>query len=90
MTLWTACQAFPPLRTFGPSDSLVQHLPPSHMFACYDMVLCWSDGATVVYPARFFDVEATLGALESSQRTCMSGESGTDTTLHLDWSTLKQ
>ncbi len=73
MTLWTSYQAFSALRTFGPEDSIVQHLPPSHLFACIDVVQCWAGGASIVYPAKGFEAKATLDAIENMQCTYMSG-----------------
>lgn len=75
MTLWTNYQAISLLRPFGPDDSVVQHLPPSHIGSCLDMVHFWSEGAAVVYPAKTFDAKATLEAIEKLQCTHMSGES---------------
>lgn len=74
-TLWATYHAVWSLRPFWPSDVIAQHLPPSHVFACLDMVQCWSDGATVVYTSQTFDAKATLEAIEKSQCTYMSGES---------------
>lgn len=74
MTLWTSYQAASALRPLGPDDSIVQHLPPSHSFACLDMMQCWCDGATIVYPGKSFDAKATLDAIEIMQCTCMSGQ----------------
>ena len=73
MTLWTSYQAEAALRPFGPEDSVVQHLPPSHSFVCIDMVQCWADGASIVYPAKGFEAKATLDAIENMQCTYMSG-----------------
>lgn len=67
--LWTTYHAVLSLRPFWPSDVIAQHLPPSHVFACLDMVQCWSDGATVVYTSQSFDAKATLEAIEKSQCT---------------------
>ena len=57
-----------------PTDSLIQHLPCSHIFACGDMIRYWSAGATVVFPSRVFDPKATLDAIESERCTHMSGK----------------
>lgn len=75
MNLWTSYQAVSLLRPSGPDDSVVQHLPPSHIFACLDMVQFWSEGAAVVYPAKAFDAKATLEAIEKLQCTYISGKS---------------
>lgn len=74
-TLWATYHAVSSLRPFWPSDVIAQHLPPSHVFACLDMVQCWLDGATVVYTSQTFDAKATFEAIEKSQCTYMSGES---------------
>ena len=75
MSLWTSCEAASSFRSLGPDDSAVQHLPPSHSFACLDMVQCWSAGAAIFYPAKSFDAKTTLEAIESFECTYMSGES---------------
>ena len=74
-TLWTTYHAVLSLRPFWPSDVVAQHLPPSHIFACLDMVQCWSDAATVVYTSQNFDAKATLEAIEKLQCTYISGKS---------------
>lgn len=77
MTLWTSYQAASSLRHLASDDSVVQHLPSSHIFACLDVVQFWSVGAAVVYPAKTFDAKATLEAIENLQCTYISGESNT-------------
>ena len=73
-TLWAACMAANVIRPREHTDSLVQHLPCSHIFACWDMLSFWSAGATVIFPSKIFDPKATLDAIEMEQCTHMSGK----------------
>lgn len=72
--LWVAWAATAPYLPLKSWDLLLQHLPPSHIFACINMMSHWIVGAAVVYPSRFFDAGATLKAIESLQCTHMSGK----------------
>lgn len=74
MTLWMSYQGVSSVRIFGPDDRVVQHLPPSHSYACLDMLQSWVDGAAVVYASQSFDAKATLDAVESMHCTYISGE----------------
>ena len=73
-TLWAACMAANVIRPRESTDSLVQHLPCSHIFACWDILSFWSAGATVIFPSKVFDPKATLDAIETEQCTHMSGK----------------
>ena len=73
-TLWATCVAANAVRRVGPTDSLVQHLPCSHIFSCENMLSFWSAGATVIFPSKIFDPKATLDAIETERCTHMSGK----------------
>jgi len=51
-TLWAACMTANVIRPRGPMDSVVQHLPWSHIFACWDMLSFWSAGAKSYFHQR--------------------------------------
>ena len=68
---WAATASYLPAKS---SDLLLQHLPPSHIFACVDMIRHWIVGAAVVYASRSFDAGATLNGIESLQCTHMAGK----------------
>lgn len=72
--LWVAWAATASYLPANSSDLLIQHLPPSHIFACVDMIRHWIVGAAVVYASRSFDAGATLNAIENLQCTHMAGE----------------
>ena len=71
--LWAAWAATASLLDANSSDLLLQHLPPSHIFACADMIRHWIAGAAVVYASEYFDAGATLNAIEKLQCTHMAG-----------------
>ena len=73
-TIWAVLAAGRSLSPTDASDRLVQHLPPSHVFAVFAMIHCWCAGATVAYPSEAFDATATLDAIEEVQCTQMPGK----------------
>ena len=73
-TIYASLMAADVIRPLGPTDSLVQHLPCSHVFSYWDMLSCWRAGATVIFPSRTFDPKATLDAIESERCTHISGK----------------
>lgn len=74
ITLWASWAALVSSRSIQPSDLIVQHLSPSHIFACRQMMTHWIAGAAVVYASKSFDAGATLDAVEKLQCTQMSGK----------------
>lgn len=73
-TLWAICMAANMIWPRESTDSVLQHLPCSHVFACADMLLAWSAGAAVIFPSKVFDPKATLNAIETERCTQMSGK----------------
>ncbi|KAK2795934.1 NRPS [Onygenales sp. PD_10] len=59
------------VRYMGPSDRLVQHLPPFAAMAVLISLTFWISGATIVYPAARFSIPTTLDAIEREKCTYM-------------------
>ena len=72
--LWAAWAATASYQSVNSSDLLLQHLPPSHIFACTEMIKHWIGGAAIVYASKSFDSGATLNAIEKLQCTHMAGK----------------
>ena len=74
INVWATCISGKLFRSITSRDALAQHLPPSHLFACFDFILHWTAGATLVYPSKAFDAGSTLDAIHQMQCTQMSGK----------------
>lgn len=72
--LWASWASTVSAQPIHSSDLIIQHLPPSHIFACKGMMTHWIAGAAVVYASKSFDAGATLDAIEQFQCTHMSGK----------------
>lgn len=56
-------------QNIEPTDSLIQHLPCSHILACLTIIATWRAGGTVVIPGTSFNPETTLSAMDTEHNT---------------------
>ena len=61
-----ACHAAVPVN---PSFVLVQHLPPSHVFALSSLIIYGHAGASIVFPSKTFSPATTLAAIHEEHGT---------------------
>lgn len=63
--IWAMSMGASHFQDVDPTDSLIQHLPGSHILACLAIIACWRAGATVVIPGKFFNPATTLSAIDT-------------------------
>ena len=63
------CHSYDKILPMKPSFVLVQHLPPSHIFALNSLITYWHAGASIIFPSKTFSPATTLAAIQEEHGT---------------------